>query len=541
MVSHPVVLRGLGFDAASGAPVVTAPRAGGGGKSPPAIVKTTDDEFVEAFLARLATQEGRLELSAALQGGGSADAPLALFQPVHRTFYIAVLELACDPYGERGLDPRVDPATIDSAGLVIRRVAEGGAAHSRERWVRRGGRVMGWMPVPPSGRAGDEHDPDPARRRSPLRTGDPALNKLLDAELGLADPYEERAISLFPAPPEVCKALGRTVLFGVIQVASAERVEGPPSIGDGFQDDEEVRALVPTFFQALSENVTINLGKIAGKTLSAADARPPAGSAVGPDLDQYVGMLQQLVVQLNAFQHAKMREALKGILLPVGGEERPAVEVLERAAKVLVYGLESEGGQALTTTVPSSWPVITEEQARRVLSAAKEALGDRLRSIMPQEGRFDAPGRLYEVRAFARVRRDDGCPPELVWSAPSAPFTILPWYEKGELPPPLIQLPAVTKDALKSFTPNVAFAVPKSVFNFLGANKPVDLFKGQGSDGGEKESGWICGFNIPIITLCAFIVLNIFLTLLNIIFFWLPFIKICIPIPLSLKKKLPSG
>jgi hypothetical protein len=42
---------------------------------------------------------------------------------------------------------------------------------------------------------------------------------------------------------------------------------------------------------------------------------------------------------------------------------------------------------------------------------------------------------------------------------------------------------------------------------------------------------WICSFNLPVITLCAFIVLNIFLQLFNLIFQWLMFIKICIPFP----------
>ena len=41
----------------------------------------------------------------------------------------------------------------------------------------------------------------------------------------------------------------------------------------------------------------------------------------------------------------------------------------------------------------------------------------------------------------------------------------------------------------------------------------------------------ICSFSIPIITLCALIVMFIFLILFNIIFWWLPFIMICFPIP----------
>ena len=45
------------------------------------------------------------------------------------------------------------------------------------------------------------------------------------------------------------------------------------------------------------------------------------------------------------------------------------------------------------------------------------------------------------------------------------------------------------------------------------------------------EIGWLCCFSIPIITICAFIVLNIFLSLFNIIFQWLLWIRICLPFP----------
>ena len=55
--------------------------------------------------------------------------------------------------------------------------------------------------------------------------------------------------------------------------------------------------------------------------------------------------------------------------------------------------------------------------------------------------------------------------------------------------------------------------------------------KGEGSLSDNPSLGWICSFSIPIITLCAFIVLNIFLTLLHLVFGWLFFIKICLPFP----------
>ena len=50
------------------------------------------------------------------------------------------------------------------------------------------------------------------------------------------------------------------------------------------------------------------------------------------------------------------------------------------------------------------------------------------------------------------------------------------------------------------------------------------------------DIGMICSFSIPIITICAFILLMIIVQLLNIIFWWLPFFKICLPVP-TLKAK----
>jgi hypothetical protein len=53
--------------------------------------------------------------------------------------------------------------------------------------------------------------------------------------------------------------------------------------------------------------------------------------------------------------------------------------------------------------------------------------------------------------------------------------------------------------------------------------------------------GMICGFSIPLITICAFIVLQIFLVLLHLAFFWLPFIRICIPFPAVTSESEESG
>lgn len=60
-----------------------------------------------------------------------------------------------------------------------------------------------------------------------------------------------------------------------------------------------------------------------------------------------------------------------------------------------------------------------------------------------------------------------------------------------------------------------------------------DALKGQFASGGSFDLGLICSFSIPIITICALLVLMIFIELLNIVFWWLPFLRICLPIGLK--------
>ena len=71
--------------------------------------------------------------------------------------------------------------------------------------------------------------------------------------------------------------------------------------------------------------------------------------------------------------------------------------------------------------------------------------------------------------------------------------------------------------------------MPPAIANLLKGDMKK-LAEGEGSTDG-LQIGWLCSFSIPFITICAFIVLNIFLSLFDIIFRWMMFIKVCIPIP----------
>jgi hypothetical protein len=223
-----------------------------------------------------------------------------------------------------------------------------------------------------------------------------------------------------------------------------------------------------------------------------------------------------------------LRKQLAAIKLTfAGGATWPADQFLSEAATALVLS----PGSGLAVTLPVAWPAISTGAATAIRTAFAGVLQARFAAFAPRLTRFDDPTARYRIHGFMRVRRDDGCPPELVTAGPSQVYAIAPWYDPSGAPPVLVRLPPLARGNIKKLKPNVAFVVPKNLLNILNRNKPADLIAGEGKDGGDGGLDWICGFNIPIITLCAFIVLFIFLTLLNIIFWWLPFIRICFPLP----------
>ena len=96
-----------------------------------------------------------------------------------------------------------------------------------------------------------------------------------------------------------------------------------------------------------------------------------------------------------------------------------------------------------------------------------------------------------------------------------------------------IPLPVDTglKD-LRKYRKNVGFMISNQLRGQM--NRITDLKKAlDGEIAGSQrwDLGMICQFSIPIITICALILLMIFVVLLNIVFCWLPFFRICLPVP----------
>jgi len=141
-------------------------------------------------------------------------------------------------------------------------------------------------------------------------------------------------------------------------------------------------------------------------------------------------------------------------------------------------------------------------------------------------------------------------------SEPTAPFQMASFFDPDAPARPIrIALPLDTSPAgLRKFDKNTAFMISDMLCGQIDRVKglslgdlvlsvlPWPLHKDLSvPDGGPCKSdgievGMICSLSIPIITICALLLLMIIVFLLDIIFRWVPFFLFCFPIP-KLKAK----
>jgi hypothetical protein len=148
-----------------------------------------------------------------------------------------------------------------------------------------------------------------------------------------------------------------------------------------------------------------------------------------------------------------------------------------------------------------------------------------------------------------------------VMSDASASFQLASFFDPDAPARPIrIAMPADTTPAgLRKFDKNTAFVMSDVLCGQVGALKgmsfgdlirsvlPFPLHKDLSADPSPCKSnggpgGMVCSFSIPIITIVALILLMIFVKLLDIIFFWMPFFQICLPLPkLDAKAEVKVG
>lgn len=519
---HPAERRRIAAMMPAGTPHEVIVRALGDGGPRTLIATSAERRFVEALFEDLTAPDWQARVAALRGVRRGTDGVLELSLPIHRKFQLALFEIVCEQPGF----PRLDPAKLASQGMVLRRYA---ASATPSGWMRRGKQALGWKEV-------DERlDPDPARRASAHQAN--AAVRGLIARRNAAIPVSEEVIDLFPAPPRVCEALKRTILFGIIPVVGSDRSDDPPLALD-YSNHEQRADFEAHLSGYLKARAPLELPR-AGQALDPEwNVLDPVGEAETdrPRLNSLGLFLQQAMVELDALGGGAAANALMAVLaeirLPTARDGRgqvtasvDAATFVRRAGPILIEGAPNSGRFAM----PLDWPRMDSALGARLTSAALACLTARHGQVQTPEGQFDDPADQFVIRPFIRVRGHDGCPDRLVWGPYSEPFRVCAWWD-GDGPGTKISLPDFGQ--LKKVKPNVAFEMPPALANLL-KGPPKDLMEGKGNTSG-LELGWLCSFSIPIITLCAFICLNIFLSLFDLFLKWMMFIKICIPIP---KKK----
>jgi hypothetical protein len=416
MVSHRVELR--------------APKLFGGQSDQPKLLERTDPRFMHNVLAELGdpTRHGQV---CATVVGKRKDGGYHLYQPVHRVFHLAAVSAFCDDVPGK---PRIDPMKIDSAGLVVRKVRNArGQSLGELGWVvgKDGSR---WEPpdlwdaaakqiatAPHQGAPSLPYaDPDPTRR--PRRS---AGHRVLDERIAVlkqsGSSRAESVAPLFPLTPQACAAAGETILVGLVPTASRE-TEQAPQLELPERSELDSAGFFPSQLLASASGRSVPFAR---ETMTVSKVNTGASAyRLNHEFAEYMEFVTQMIVAFDVTGPSAASQQLRGLLEKISIAFKPSPDSettyktlyahLQEAAPVLVDGDRSKAFQ-----MPDHWGDISTTQASQIKDAIVGVVQARFNSVSLDRGRFSESGASYVIRAFIRVRRDDGCPPELVWSRPS--------------------------------------------------------------------------------------------------------------------------
>ncbi|MFD0449552.1 hypothetical protein ACFQZK_00535 [Rhodococcus aetherivorans] len=142
-------------------------------------------------------------------------------------------------------------------------------------------------------------------------------------------------------------------------------------------------------------------------------------------------------------------------------------------------------------------------------------------------------GAVYAARL---VYERPHCPPShrLTISAPTEAFQLAHFYDPdAPFRQNRIVLPVDTSlEGLRKFPRAVTIELSAQLrrqMERVQAIKLKDLDEGNIPGERPLDLGLVCSLSIPIITICALVLLMIIVSLLNIVFFWVPLFRFCLP------------
>ncbi|HEY3079929.1 MAG TPA: hypothetical protein VGM69_08480 [Chloroflexota bacterium] len=510
----------------------------------PALLRFASDSFMDDLAGLLqsrpdqvATLLARPESFRARPVGAPADwrptpSELKLYQPAHGHFYLVAASLVCRLTGLP--DRVVDPGDGERVGFVLRRLGRPGQEMA---WVTDPAAGKSWQPV------------TPGRERSLL-----AFEELLP---------------LFPIGyPEPTTRRRRRLLVGLVPTSSRE----------SFQAGRSLSLLVEELDPATGKPLDPRMDEVNGRVIGPfAALKAPTSTAFGQPSQSARDAIEAQEQEASRFLLLDLAEILATALPALWRSLREGTGVagtdpgaaLHRTLTGTRVDPQASGSPTWAAALKTAWderagitgqtagpPSTLRWNLRRtplepdtLAAELRRALGPFVPGTSPtppapppatgQVPKLDPrPGTRYVLRCVYQRPACGPLQPDVV-SGPTDPFALAAFFDPDAPGRPIrISLPIDTSIAgLRGFNKNVAFLFSDQLRSQM--SRATDLKKaldGNLASGESFDIGLICSFSIPIITICALIVLMIFIILFNFVFWWLPFLRICLPLGLRARQ-----
>jgi hypothetical protein len=468
----------------------------------PQLLEFRSDSFMDDFFTAAGTPKPDALQNYILAAPTGPNKNLKLFQPVHGRYYLTCTSLCCRLPGFPDREVRL--ADGENVFFVLRKLV--GSAEAG--WTEHG-----WV----------ADDPNKG-----WHTLENRPRRVLNAKE--RDKGNEERLPLF----STSAGNNRPLFFGYVPVASRETYAVAPS--------ELTGTLSP------QEQTDLRIEELKARFIEPLGLLGSAGTTIALRLSIYFMLdlweffflyVQDVAVALRDGTTATLTEENADLMNFLQTQHLGGTINLAGALGTVARArdqLNNLGDESLPTVFNDNYNL---KRYSLNTDGLKEAVGKALPS---QEPSVEVPkvapqaGDMYVLRC---VYERPQCDPPQSWvSQPSEPFELAPFFDPDAPARQIrIGLPVdVSIAGLRKFQKGVAFMMSTALRNKIAriTGKEKEVLSG-GSLGGEGTAtlGHICSFSIPIITICAFILLMIIVVLLNIVFWWLPFFKICLPLRLS--------
>jgi hypothetical protein len=504
----------------------------------PTILRLATDDFMDELARVLAGDPAQLKAYEAQPASFRARPPgapaawppvpaqLKLYQPAHGDFYLVTATLVCRRPGLP--EHLVRPEVREKVGFVLRRVAAG----AELAWVDDPSAPKGktWRAVAAAD-AQTVVEGEDVKPMFPLNFSDAGRTRRLFAGLVPTSSGETLknagVAALVPAAADLAAAQdARLDTLDAKVIEPLKALKKAPQRPDGVSNDEWAKILAATRLAKIdaSRFLLLDLAEFLAAHVPQTWQRIASGLPPQPGAPLLHAHLRETVADAGT----TWAEALR-----VAWLQRERILGLAQPAPSLAVDLEhaDPDPKVLRGWISLALPLQATKSA--AAGATPSTPGPESANVPKTEPTGQA---LYRIRCVYQ-RPECGPLHDDVVSEPTRDFQIASFFDPDAPARPIqISLPIDPKD-LRTSAKNVSVLLSDAMRAQMSrATDLAALMKGSMASGESFDLGLVCSFSIPIITICALILLMIIVSLLNIVFWWLPFFRICFPIPVKAAK-----